>query len=134
GGRRLLVRGGRGRRPTVHLPRVRRTHRVLVTGSRAVGDDRQKRPPSTRNDWAVQAPPSSAARNSTIWANSSGEIRFFRAWSAIVPASPSGDHHFSSWRVVGTHPGSTEFTRTLLGPKVRAMVRVMPSTADLAMA
>ena len=35
----------------------------------------QNRPPSTRKCWAVQAAPSSAARNSTIWANSSGRIR-----------------------------------------------------------
>ncbi len=61
-------------------------------------------------------------------------MRFFNAWSRIVCTSPSSDHHLVSCRSVGTQPGSTVLTRTLWGPKVRAMVLVMPSTPDLAMA
>src|SRR5260370_176153 len=80
------------------------------------------------NSCAVHFSAASEARNSAMFATSSGSTRAFKHCPAITSFSTSGVYHNLICRSVHTAPGEIVFTRIPKGPNSRARTRVNPVT------
>ena len=113
----------RGRyRARDHAPRA---------GSRVLG----RSPPSIRKHWLVMRWLSSEARNSAIFAMSSGVTASGMAWRVRNSAmTRSSGYHSRRCRSVITIPGAIALTRMRSGPTDRASELVKPTIAAFAAA